>query len=51
MAEEERTDDFTEEAEDALEESRRSAGEEGRTIEDQPGSLTADGDEGEVRAF
>ena len=43
MATEERDDrDFTDDAADALEESRRTAGDEGRTIEDQPGSLTAD---------
>ena len=53
MATEEREDkDFTDDAADALEESRRSAGDEGKTIEDQPGSLEADDpDAGDVRAF
>ena len=54
MADEERRgQDFLEEADDALAESRREAAEEGRTIEDQPGSLDAPGEDGEdeVTAF
>ncbi|MDQ4081828.1 MAG: hypothetical protein M3123_02920 [Actinomycetota bacterium] len=39
--------DFTERAAEATEESRRAAGDEERTIEDQPDSLTVDDDEGE----
>ena len=39
--------DFTERAADATEESRRAAGDEERTIEEQPDSLTVDDDEGE----
>jgi hypothetical protein len=53
MSTEERDDkDFTDDAADALDESRRTAGEEGRTIEDQPGSLEADDPEaGDVSAY
>ena len=53
MASEERDDkDFTETAADALEEPRRAAGDEDRTVEDQPGSLEADDpDKGDVSAF
>ncbi len=53
MATDERDDkDFTDDAADALDESRRTAGEEGRTIEDQPGSLEADDPEaGDVSAY
>jgi hypothetical protein len=46
--------DFTEEAADATEEARRRAGEEGRTIEDQPESgrvADDDGDEERETAF
>ena len=53
MATEERDDrDFTERAADALEESRREAGEEGRTIEEQPDPLTVEDPEaGDVSAY
>ena len=53
MSTEERDDrDFTDDAADALEESRRAAGEEGRTIEDQHGSLEAEDPEArDVDAF
>ncbi len=52
MATEEHDQDFTDDAADALEESRRTAGEEGRMIEDQPGSLdTEDPEAGDVSAF
>ena len=53
MAPDERDDkEFTETAADALEEPRRAAGEEERTVEDQPGSLEADDPEkGDVSAF
>jgi hypothetical protein len=45
---EEHTPDFTEDAADATEESRRQAGEEGRTVEDQPDSgRVADRDDGD----
>ena len=43
--------DFTDRAADATEETRRRAGEEGRTIEDQPDSLTVDEDGEETRAY
>ena len=39
--------DFAERAADATEESRRAAGDEERTIEEQPDPLTVDDDEGE----
>ena len=47
----EREDDFAEEAADATEESRRQAGEEGRTLEEQADPLAVDDDEDEVRAY
>ena len=45
--------DFVDEAAEALDESRRRAAEEGRTIEDQPDPLAVDEDEeeGEVTAY
>ena len=45
--------DFVDEAAEALEESRRRAAEEGRTIEDQPDPLAVDEDEeeGEITAY
>ena len=54
MAEErEHEPDFTERAADATEETRRAAGEEGRTIEDQADPLAVEDEEGEgdVRAY
>jgi len=39
--------DFSERAADATEESRREAGEEGRTIEEQPDPLAVPDEEGE----
>ena len=55
MTDMEREDkDFTEEAADATEEARRRAGEEGRTIEDQPESgriADDDGDDDRETAF
>ena len=55
MSETDREDgpDFAEEAADATEESRRQAGEEGRTIEDQPesGRVAGDGDDERETAY
>ena len=53
MATDERDEkDFADDAADTLEEARRAAGEEGRTIEDQPGSLEAEDPEaGDVSAY
>ena len=47
----EREDDFAEEAADATEESRRQAGEEGRTLEEQADSLTVDEGDEEISGF
>jgi hypothetical protein len=51
--EHERDEDFTDEAAEATEESRRRAAEEGRTIEDQPesGRVADEGSEDEPSAF
>ena len=53
MGNDERDDqDFTEEAADALDEPRRAAGDEEKTLEEQPGALTTDDPEkGDVSAF
>ena len=51
MTEDRDREDFTEQAADATEETRRRAGEEGRTIEDQPDDLVVEENEGEIRPY
>ena len=49
--ERERDADFADKAADATEETRRRAGDEGRTLEEQADPLSVEEDEGEVTAY